>query len=555
MSIQAQSADGAIHEFPDGTPQEVITRAMKQYAFKGKLTPDKYDPTEGMSGMDKFLAGTGKAFVDMGRGVGQMTGLIDQASVDEAKRRDAPLMNTGAGMAGNIAGNVAAMIPAAMIPGANTLAGASLVGAVSGAIQPTATGESRAANAMFGGVTGLAGQGVANTIGRAVRPVRAELPTQASRLAGMAPGMGVKLNAAQQSGSKPLRWIDSALDNLPFTAERQGAMKGAQRDAWQRAVMGQVGETADDASPAVLGAAKNRIGQSFRDLSGRNTVKLDDDLTQMIAKVRTENAKAGPLASGKVDQVAQWLDSLSQPTPARSVPTGVLDAAGNPIMTTIPGRAAAPLEGKTYQEVRSILSKESKDAFNSQNSRLGQSLKELRNALDDAADRSISPADRSAWRQARQQYATLKTVEKAVDPTTGTISPKKLVNELTRANPSGMKYGQGDQTLPDITRFGKEFIAENLPDSGTAQRSWYMNMLQNPTAGIGGALGFMGGGVPGAALGAAAGAGTPLAVQRALWSQPGINYLTRGIQPALPAMPYLNVGAQAIPLGLLNSGE
>ena len=40
--------------------------------------PKKVDPTEGMSTGQKLLAGVGKGFVDVGRGVGQRLGLVDQ---------------------------------------------------------------------------------------------------------------------------------------------------------------------------------------------------------------------------------------------------------------------------------------------------------------------------------------------------------------------------------------------------------------------------------------------------------------------------------------------
>lgn len=101
-----------------------------------------YDPTEGMSGLDKFRAGMGKAFVDVGRGVGQMVGLVDREDVAESRKRDAPLMNSGSGLAGNVAGNVAALLPTAFIPGAATIPGAAAIGAASGLAQPsTSTGE------------------------------------------------------------------------------------------------------------------------------------------------------------------------------------------------------------------------------------------------------------------------------------------------------------------------------------------------------------------------------------------------------------------------------
>src|SRR3990167_1667595 len=74
------------------------------------------DPTEGLNEGEKFRAGMGKAFSDLGRGAGQYLGLVDRADVAESRRLDKPLMNTGAGLSGNITGNVAALLPTAFIP-------------------------------------------------------------------------------------------------------------------------------------------------------------------------------------------------------------------------------------------------------------------------------------------------------------------------------------------------------------------------------------------------------------------------------------------------------
>ena len=48
MTIRAQSADGVIHEFPDGTPDEVIDGVMAQYA----QSPAVAEPTYGEKAMD-----------------------------------------------------------------------------------------------------------------------------------------------------------------------------------------------------------------------------------------------------------------------------------------------------------------------------------------------------------------------------------------------------------------------------------------------------------------------------------------------------------------------
>lgn len=135
----------------------------------------KYGPTSGMSTTDKLLAGVGKAFADTGRGVGQLLrkampdkaadaiGLPTQADIDEAKKLDAALMNTGAGQVGNIGGNVALALPAAFIPGANTVVGSGLIGAGMGFVQPVASDESRLKNTIVGGAMGVAAPVVART--------------------------------------------------------------------------------------------------------------------------------------------------------------------------------------------------------------------------------------------------------------------------------------------------------------------------------------------------------------------------------------------------------
>ena len=133
-----------------------------KYSKKADTVSDKPDPTDGMDWFDKARAGAGKAFVDVGRGIGQMVGAVPQSAIDEAKRLDAPLMDTGAGMVGNVGANMLT----ALVPGGNAVKGAALVGAGLSALQPTATGESRLQNAATGGALGALGAGAAKLIGK-----------------------------------------------------------------------------------------------------------------------------------------------------------------------------------------------------------------------------------------------------------------------------------------------------------------------------------------------------------------------------------------------------
>lgn len=151
----------------------------------------KYGATSGMSTTQKFLAGAGKAFTDVGRGVKQLidipaTALEEafggeklsramglptakesaaqtQTDINEAKRNGAPLMQTTAGKVGNITGAVATALPTVFIPGVNTVTGSALVGAGLGFAQPVAEGESRLQNTAVGGTAGALGPVIART--------------------------------------------------------------------------------------------------------------------------------------------------------------------------------------------------------------------------------------------------------------------------------------------------------------------------------------------------------------------------------------------------------
>ena len=64
-------------------------------------------------GLSRFAAGGGKAFTDIARGAGQMVGMgPSREEMTQIQQQDKPLMNTGAGTAGNIAGGIAAAVPA-----------------------------------------------------------------------------------------------------------------------------------------------------------------------------------------------------------------------------------------------------------------------------------------------------------------------------------------------------------------------------------------------------------------------------------------------------------
>lgn len=151
--------------------------------YASKSVEKAPDPTVGMSGLDKFRAGIGKGMVDTVRGIGQLVGAVSQEEIDESRRLDATLNDTGAGLVGNVVGNIALALPTIAIPGAATLRGAALIGATQGAAQPVSGDESRIANAALGGAAGAGGVAAGRAVMAGASGVRAmaEPFTQAGR--------------------------------------------------------------------------------------------------------------------------------------------------------------------------------------------------------------------------------------------------------------------------------------------------------------------------------------------------------------------------------------
>lgn len=468
------------------------------------------DPTKGMSGTEKFLAGAGKALTDLGRGAKQIIPGFDkkavQADVDESRKLDAPLMGTGSGQVGNFVGNVVPAIATMRIPGINTYTGAALSGGAFGALQPVSGNESRALNTLGGGAAGLIGQGLGNLISRAIRPVRSTLPAAEQALAEEASRRNIPLTAAQLTGSRPLQITESVMENLPFTSGPQIAKRTAQQQAFNRAVGATFGSAEDAITPEVAGAARTRIGQKFTDLAARNTLQADDALLSDLARI-DENARryltpdVGRVVLNRMDDVLARVEN-------------------------------GTMNGTAYRNLDSELGKA---ARGTQSGDLRNALGDLRGSLRNAMDRSISGADQAAWKDARREYANLMTVAPvAAKNEAGDVSGKTLLAAANAANKNA-KFGAPSE-LGTLGRIGRAFVADQIPNSGTAQRALIQNLITRPAAGsVLGAGGFAATGndpLKGAAVGAGVTAGgllTPRAIQLLMNSPAGQRYLTQGL--------------------------
>lgn len=188
MATLAELHDALVNADKAGDEEAARQLADAIYQMRNKRTiTDSFstDPTAGMSNTEKFLAGAGKAFNDTWEGTKQfgaefahLAGIGSRETAqrlrkeaDERKRLDAPLMDTGAGIAGNIAGHIATSIsPGVALKGIGlvnagkallapqTLKGAAALGAGYSALQPVGEEDSRLANAAIGAAGSAGGQ-------------------------------------------------------------------------------------------------------------------------------------------------------------------------------------------------------------------------------------------------------------------------------------------------------------------------------------------------------------------------------------------------------------
>lgn len=366
----------------------------------------------------------------------------------------------------------------------------------------------------------VAGAVAPSALGRALTP----LPTTAARqrLVDALEAEGVDaLTAGQRTGRPALRYAESVLGDYPGAGARASGMQQEAQQQFTQAAMRRAGQGLPDASPEVLANNNARLGREFQDLSSRNTLAFDPQFVQDAQRAvrnydRVPPSQQRAMVEGYVNDIAQHMQQGGMP-------------------------------GTYYQEMRSRLSRQA-NGLRQSDPTLSEALRDLRNSLDDAMERSISPADQEAWQTARREYGAQKTIEKAASrageaSAEGQIVPANLRNAVATGNNRGA-YARGEGQFSDLARAGSGIMAP-LPQSGTAPRALVTGMASS----LGGALGVLHGGAPEAAGALVAGAAAPAAIGRALMSRPVQGYL--GNQVAAPVLNNLDARTAALVDALL----
>lgn len=377
------------------------------------------------------------------------------------------------------------------------------------AVEPYA----RVAGAVAGGL-------VPSALGRAISPMPINAERQAAVNALRNEGV-TDLTAGQVTGRKPLQYLEAERG-------RGGNLMESQAEQFTAAALRRVGENANRATPEVIDNAFRRLGTEFDYLAQNNTARFD-------------NALIGDLRRSTDD----YNNLVSPPNRTPAVDNFLTE------ITNAAVRSGGNIPGTTYQSLRSRMESAARSMGNNPEAR--NAIRDMREALDDAMERSIRragrPDDLQAWQDARRQYRNLLTVERAVTgagegAAAGLISPAKL-RESTVSTQGRRNYARGHGDFADLARSGVQVMSP-LPNSGTAGRMSAQNLgagAMSLAGGIGGGA-YSGGDPTSTAAGFLLGALAPRAAGRAATSRVGRAYL--GNQVATPTLNGMDARRQAL---------
>lgn len=485
--------DGERHNFPDDFTQEDIMRALAQPKEPALSVKDQVvdvaksagsglvDAAAGVAGMPGDIQQLGSNLFGGGPQPPTPTGIVQPPKIPQLPTSEAVRGGIEGKLgpqyqpktiAGGVTKSVMGHLPQTFVPlgrgmgmGGRFVTQTAIPGAVSELFGQAAKGgpnegEARAAGSIVGGLAPSA------TL-RAFSPGNVT-PSRAAAVARLR-REGIEPSAGQVTGNKSLRYNESTLGDAPFAGGAGTAMHERTMEQFTRAVLRRAGIDAPRATQDVIDHGFQTSGGTIGAIAARTPhVQLNNDFQRDLgAAVREYNRMVAPTQRAPV--VDQYFNDLQQFIQRGGV-----------------------IAGDRYQAFRSDLGQLERAA--KADPHLRYALAGMRNALDDAFERSVSSQDAAAMRKARDHYRHLILIEPAAtaageEAASGLLKPNMMRNALNTQSRRDYARGRGDLTR--LVRAAEEVLSP-LPNSGTAQRNMALGLIPG-AVGVGGTAGYASG--------------------------------------------------------------
>jgi hypothetical protein len=400
---------------PEGaTREEALAYAQQNY--KPVEAEKPLNPTDGMSATERTLAGVGKAFVDLGRGAGQLVGAVDREDVAASRELDPALMDTTAGKVGNFAGNVAAFAPTALIPGANTYTGAGVIGAGLGLLQPsTSTGET-VANTGLGVAGGLFGKKIGDVLGKVLARRNARIETakpvmeaRSGQIAGFQNEGYVIPPADVDAG-----FGSKVLNALSGQAKTQQKASSINQPVTNKLVARDLGlDPEQPITREAIAGVRKKAGQAYEVIRGTGRVEADAQYKTALAELNKANENA-----------------------VKDFP----ELANTELQDLVKAANKDGFDASSAVDAISIFRDKADSFYASGDKKLGAATKKIADEMEAMLGRHLvktgAPDDvLSNFQGARKLIAKTYTADKALNSSTGNISAQKLGKEVGKGRP------------------------------------------------------------------------------------------------------------------------
>ena len=477
-TFEITAPDGRVFEVtgPDGsTAEQALAQVQAQYKAPPAAQPS-YDPTEGMSGTEKFLAGAGKGMTDVARGVGQLVGMVDKQDVDEAKARDAALADTGAGMAGEVIGNLAltaipgagagalatkgamAVLPTAVRALAPTAGGALSGAAVSGTTAPVATGETRLGNAGYGAAGGALGDVAARGLSRVVQPIRQSQAVKKLLSEGIVPTPGQAAGADSFLGR-----MEQRLQSIPLVGD---LVTGGRNRATAEFNEAAINRALPEGATRIKGIGRDAIRQADQVLS-----QGYDDVLSRIQTVTPTPAFVSSVANAFNDPDL----ALSATNQQRLRSVIKMQFSGRSGVDQTTGEMSGEI-AKRIDSTLGRLARENMGSSVADDRALGRAIRNAQTAWRDAIRQAAPDPQTGAQLDAlNKAYANFVRIERAAGATgakDGVFTAAQLQRAVKTSDQSARKgqFARGNALMQDLSDAGTATLSQTVPNSGTADR-------------------------------------------------------------------------------------
>jgi hypothetical protein len=440
--------------------------------------------TEGMSRGEQFRAGIGQGMTDIVRQAGNMVGVNSDQSMQDAAALDRSLLDTGAGRAGSVVGQIAATAPlGGLAAGGARAAGAGLVraGLAEGAAQGALTGGpgNRMRGAVEGAALGAVLPGAAAAVKRVANPLRATKEAlQLSR-------RGVRLTPGEINPTGALNQYEQTLQSsgiggAALRRARERSMKDWQRATGNEALPPGAKPFTHSSPSGMVTDAERAYGQGYEGAIGGYNA-LEPRIVRTAGgdvPLHTYQGPHGPSGAMVDATSASYPGRLVKPE-ARGQMLGALESELSPLdrlRTT----------GRELQGVRSNIRSMARDSDVAGERAL---LRGGEKKITEALQSQLSPEDFAKLAALDAKYGDFKILQDAVArsrSSPGGFTPFQLESSIAKMTDLGEYARGGGGGMRELSRAGRKTFEQRVQPTGERQvLTGFLGRLGTPLAATG----------------------------------------------------------------------